>query len=75
MNKIVNHDIVFSVDEDGNLLAQIEGVQGQGCDGLLDILAELGVVTHEEHTGDWDKPEPQGRAVRPAAGLNTGKAY
>lgn len=56
-----NHSIHFWVDEKGDLVAQVEGVAGHGCEGLLDILTEISVVEHEEHTPDWDKPEPQGR--------------
>lgn len=55
-----NHKIVFGIGQDGELFAEVEGVQGKGCEGLLDILAELGFVTSEEHTDDYDKPEPQG---------------
>ena len=60
-----NHSIVFHTDDDGNLHATVEGVQGPGCDGLLEILEDLGVVLKEEKTKDWDRPEHQGRAVRP----------
>ena len=61
-----NHSIVFNVDEDGNLHAEVEGVQGQGCEGLLDILKELGIVLSEEHTPDYEKPDPvvRGRTAR-----------
>jgi hypothetical protein len=58
-----NHDIILSTDEDGNLHAEIAGVQGQGCAGLLDILGDLGIIVSQEHTGDWNKPDPQGRST------------
>ncbi len=57
-----NHSIIFHADEDGNLVAEVNGVQGTGCDGLLDVLKELGLTLHEEDTPDRDKPEPQGRS-------------
>jgi hypothetical protein len=69
------HEIVFSVDEEGNLTAQVEGIHGKGCDGLLDILDELGLVLSDEKTPDWDRPEPQGRALRPSTAVGAGKAY
>lgn len=56
-----NHSIVFYADPEGNLVAEVNGVQGAGCEGLLDILKVLGVTSSEEHTPDHDKPEPQGR--------------
>lgn len=59
----LNHSITFFVDEDGNLVAEVNGIQGSGCDGLLDILKELGVVQSEQDTPDHDKPEPVGRAT------------
>lgn len=59
-----NHTIHFGLDEEGKLFATVEGISGKGCAGLLDILKQISVVEEEEHTEDWDRPEPQGRAVR-----------
>ena len=67
-----NHEIILSTDADGNLHAEVAGVQGKGCEGLLDILGDLGIITAQAHTGDWDKPEPQGRAVLPTTSQHSG---
>lgn len=67
-----NHSIRFWV-EDGEIVAQVEGVSGKGCEGLLDILNSVGVTTDEEWTPDHDRPEPQGRALRPRTQQRTGK--
>ena len=67
-----NHSIRFWMDADGNLVAEVEGVHGQGCSGLLDILKDIGIVQSEENTADWDKPDHQGRSVRPPIALRSG---
>jgi hypothetical protein len=60
-----NHSIVFWTDAEGHLVAEVNGVQGAGCDGLLDILKGLGVTVSEEDTPDHDRPSPnvRGRTV------------
>ena len=67
-----NHSIRFWMDADGNLVAEVEGVHGQGCAGLLDILKDIGIVQSEEKTADWDKPDHQGRSVLPRTTLRNG---
>jgi len=61
-----NHSITFHSDEEGNLVAQINGVQGKSCEGLLDILQALGITLSEDDTPDHDRPEPvvRGRTAR-----------
>ena len=66
-----NHSIRFWMDKNGNLTAEVEGVHGQGCSGLLDILKDIGIVQSEENTADWDKPDHQGRSVLPRTSLRT----
>jgi hypothetical protein len=67
-----NHRIDVSLDTEGNVVAQIEGIQGQGCEGILDVLAEAGMITDREHTDDHDKPEPQYRGTPTRTHQKTG---
>lgn len=73
INVAPQHDILFWVDpETGELVMKVEGVTGKGCEGLLDILKDISVVSSEEHTDDWERPEPQGRSVRTRTSAKTG---
>lgn len=72
LNVAPQHSIRFWIDDDGNLVTEVEGVSGKGCEGLLDILKDISVVHSEEHTDDWDRPEPQGRSVRTRTSASTG---
>jgi hypothetical protein len=59
-----DHEIEYWVDESGTLHAEVQGWEGKGCDVVAQILKDIVVVESEEHTDDYDKPEPQGRTVR-----------
>jgi len=67
-----NHSIVFYADEVGNLVAEINGVQGKGCEGLLDTLQALGITLDEGDTPDYGRPEP---VVRGRTSRTEAKAY
>jgi hypothetical protein len=67
------HTIRFWTDEGGHFKAEVEGVHGDQCEGLLDILEDIMVIEEVEATDDRDKPSPQGRAVRPRTHVRNGR--
>lgn len=54
----MKHTIEVTIDEKGNVTGTVKGVAGRACEGLSAWLDKLGEVTVDEHTADYDKPEP-----------------
>ena len=47
-------DIVFDIDEDGNITITVEGVKGQDCTKITRELEEaFGIVTDREFTSEY----------------------
>jgi hypothetical protein len=47
------HTIMVEIDDDGNVAAKVEGVQGPACGDLSKFLDDLGEVTRDDPTGDY----------------------
>lgn len=65
-----NHTIIIRVMDDGSTEARVQGVNGDQCMGLLDLLDEAGIVLLEEKTDDYDKPSQQG--IQPSSTVSSG---
>jgi acylphosphatase len=47
-------DIVFNIDDDGNITITVEGVKGQDCTKITQELEEaFGIVTDREFTSEY----------------------
>ena len=46
------HTIRVEIDAEGNVAAQVEGIQGPACGDASKFLDELGVVTRDEPTAE-----------------------
>jgi len=46
------HTIRVEIDEDGNVAARVEGIQGPACGDISKFLDDLGTVTRDEATGE-----------------------
>lgn len=46
------HTIRVEIDEEGNVAAQVEGIQGPACGDASKFLDELGVVTRDDPTAE-----------------------
>ena len=46
------HTIRVEIDEEGNVVARVEGIQGPACGDASKFLDELGVVTRDEPTAE-----------------------
>jgi len=57
MKTVPNHKIILTFDAQGNPQAEVQGIKGEGCDGILSILDELGTITEDEKTPDHEKPD------------------
>jgi len=51
-------DIIFDIDENGNITITVEGVKGKDCTEITkDLEAALGVVIDREHTSEYYQEE------------------
>ena len=52
-----HHEILIEVDPDGNVTFTVQGIQGKGCQGLAQALAEAmsGKVVDHGHTRDYSR--------------------
>ncbi len=48
-------EITVTIDDQGNITAQIEGVAGPACKDVSAFLKEMGEVTVDEETSDFYK--------------------
>lgn len=53
MKKKPPHKITLTLEEDGTLTAKVTGINGPGCQGVTDWLAELGEVVEHKNTSDY----------------------
>ena len=59
-----HHEILIDVDPDGNVTFTVQGIQGKGCQGLAQALAEAmgGEVADQGRTRDYRlRPQTQAR--------------
>ncbi len=51
------HEILIDVDPDGNVTFTVQGIQGKGCQGLAQALAEAmgGEVIDHDRTRDYSR--------------------
>ena len=61
----MDYSIEVTISPDGKLNAKVQGIHGEGCDGLLDVLDQIGVVEDEGHTDDWDKKQKRQQGIKP----------
>jgi hypothetical protein len=54
----VKHIINITIDEDGVMHSEVEGVAGSLCEGLTAWLNRLGKVLKHEKTADYRKVAP-----------------
>ncbi len=55
-------DIIFDIDDDGNITITVEGVKGKSCEELTASLeAALGTVTAREHTSEYYQEEEKAK--------------
>ena len=52
-----HHEILIDVDPDGNVTFTVQGIQGKGCQGLAQALAEAmgGEVSDRGRTRDYTR--------------------
>lgn len=49
-------EVKIQIDYSGRVSAEINGIQGQGCDQILDeIMQDLGIIEEDGHTDDYFK--------------------
>ncbi len=53
MNKNPPHSMTLTLEEDGTLSVKVTGIQGPGCQGVTEWLAELGEVVENKPTADF----------------------
>lgn len=53
MKKSRPHSITLKLEEDGTLSAKVTGIQGPGCQGVTEWLAELGEVVEDKPTAEF----------------------
>lgn len=53
MKKKPPHKIRLTLEEDGTLTAKVTGINGPGCQGVTDWLAELGEVVENKPTAEF----------------------
>lgn len=46
------HTIRVEIDEEGNVAARVEGIQGPACGDISKFLDDLGTVTRDDPTAD-----------------------
>lgn len=47
------HTITLTLDEQGQLVAKVEGIKGPACTDVTKWLQKLGEVTHDENTAEY----------------------
>lgn len=52
------HTIEVEILPDGQVKGAVKGVTGKSCTALSAWLDEIGEVTVDRHTADYDKPDP-----------------
>ena len=51
-------EISFQITPEGEVTFQIEGIVGNGCEELVELLAELGEKTEERNTAAYYRTHP-----------------
>ena len=59
----VPHTIVLETDDDGNLIATVEGIAGPACGDASKWLNDLGRVIEDRHTADYYADQSTGVAL------------
>ena len=53
-------EVVFTIDEEGNIKIDMIGFEGKGCGELADRLAKaLGTITHREQKQEFYRPQQE----------------
>jgi hypothetical protein len=60
--------IDITIDEEGNIISEVHGVLGPGCEGLVDWVKDLGTVEADRKTRDYGREPDQGVRTRVRAG-------
>jgi hypothetical protein len=58
-------EIRITIGKDGNISAEVVGVEGQKCTDLSKFLDQLGQVTEDRLTPDYYRDNEQGVTIQP----------